>query len=263
MAINAPSSGIPGYDEFELNLEVAILEQLPPLFERLSAAPLTLQNVHRIDINAQGAYHLFLGRHLVYVGKSDAELGLRNRLERHFYRIQHRKNLLPADVTFKAVRVYSFNVMDVETILIGFYGKKKKGVVPEWNNSGFGSNDPGRERDTQKPSKFDSRYPLDIDVPLKLSPVGLSNPCTLGDALAWLRKELPYTFRFGQREQELQSPKVNPGKFIQPKMTMRNILEAAIKELPKGWQATALNGYCILYKEQGDSYKNPTLLLRS
>src|ERR1051325_7269606 len=104
MAASATASG---YGEFELNLEDAILQQLPPLFDQLSATPLAIVNIQAIPPDAQGAYLLYYQSNLVYVGKSDAEAGLRKRLERHSFKVLHRINLNPQDVTFKAARIYS------------------------------------------------------------------------------------------------------------------------------------------------------------
>lgn len=252
-----------GYADFELNLPGAIRAQLPPFLEKLPPAQLTLDNVNTIPSEAQGAYLLYLDDKLVYVGKSDAEAGLKARLERHYYKIQHRKNLDPRQVQFKSARIYSFSVMDVETILISFYEKLNGGSKPKWNTSGFGSNDPGKERDTQKPSEFNVAYPIDIDVQLGLAPLDLPKSCSIADALKWLRGQLPYTFRFEDSGHELKNANVGPDALFAKGATMRDILQKTCDSLPSGWQATVLSGYCILYKEKRDEYKQPTLVLRS
>ncbi len=89
------------------------------------------------------------------------------RLDRHAHTIQHRSNLNPSEVSFKAVRVFRFTAIDLETQLIRHYGT----IAPvTWNFSGFGSNDPGRERDTTnlRPEGFDANYPIDIDRQLEI-----------------------------------------------------------------------------------------------
>ena len=146
-----------GFDEFELDLAQSLLQQLPPKFANLAPAALTNTNTQTIPDKAQGAYLLFQKGVLVYVGKSDAEMGLRRRLERHSSKIQQRKNLVPADIEYKALSIFSFHVMDAETLLIKHYSSTL-GTRPAWNDSGFGANDPGRERDTTKVSRFDSMY---------------------------------------------------------------------------------------------------------
>jgi hypothetical protein len=151
-----------GYVEFELDLPGALLNQVVDQFDGMSDAQLTLTNILQIAPNAQGVYHLFYDGVLVYIGKSDAEAGLYTRLARHAQKIVDRKGLNPSLVTFKAIRVAVFAAMDLETQLLGHYGRTT------WNNSGFGSNDPGRERETtnKKPGGFDSLYPINIDIPL-------------------------------------------------------------------------------------------------
>jgi hypothetical protein len=104
----------------------------------------------------------------VYVGKTDAEAGLLSRLTRHSKKIQHRIGLTPASVLFKAVRVFVFTAIDLETQLIAHYGGTN---IVEWNGSGFGSNDPGEKRDTTtyKAGHFDAQFPIDIARPLAFS----------------------------------------------------------------------------------------------
>src|SRR4051812_27375677 len=109
----------------------------------MTGATLLPENVGQLP-EAQGVYQLSLDGVVVYIGKTDADAGLKNRLTRHSYSIQQRSNLDPSHVTFKAVRVYVFTAMDLETQLIRHYGGAS------WNSSGFGSNDPGRNRDHTK-----------------------------------------------------------------------------------------------------------------
>lgn len=75
--------------------------------------------------------------------------------------------------------------MDVESRLIAHYGA-------EWNGSGFGSNDPGRERETtNKPEQgFDARFPIDIDLPVEILAPG---DYTVDDALIALKEALAGT----------------------------------------------------------------------
>ncbi|TIL83467.1 MAG: GIY-YIG nuclease family protein [Mesorhizobium sp.] len=55
---------------------------------------------------------------IVYIGKADAEAGLRKRPRRHAWTIQHRQNLSVQDITLKAVRVFVFAAIDLERQLI-------------------------------------------------------------------------------------------------------------------------------------------------
>ncbi|BBL73240.1 GIY-YIG nuclease family protein [Methylomagnum ishizawai] len=252
---------MPGYLEFEFDLPAALLRNLVEVFGAMEAAPLLPGNLVGIP-ETQGVYQLLLRGDLVYIGKTDAEAGLRKRLERHARTIQHRVKLDPAEVAFKAVRVFVFTAMDLETQLIKHYGQ----IAPlPWNNSGFGSNDPGRERDTTnlKPEGFDAQYPVDIDRGIEL---GLPFPATAALACALLKECLPYTFRVenaGRGSRKPHPDLVNTQVVPPPKpYTTRQFIEAILKRLPPGWQATALPSRVILYKE-ARAYAFGTVIARS
>jgi hypothetical protein len=110
-------SARPGYGEFEFDLPEALLRGLVAKLDGLSAAPLTLDTVSAIA-NEQGVYQLFLGGDLVYIGKTDGEAGLCQRLTRRARKVMHRRNLDPATVSFKALRVFVFTAVDLESYLI-------------------------------------------------------------------------------------------------------------------------------------------------
>src|SRR5262245_12618134 len=118
-----------GYTDFEFDLSSALLARLVDVLEGLDAVPLLEQKVTSVP-EAQGVYQLFYREELVYIGKTDADAGLRKRLERHRAKVQHRKGLEPTDVCFKAVRIYVFTPMDLETELIRWYGGTAK---VRWN----------------------------------------------------------------------------------------------------------------------------------
>ena len=84
-----------------------------------------------------------------------------------------------------------FTAVDLETDLIKHYGGVK-GLA--WNGSGFGSNDPGRERDTtnNKPENFDYQYPIDIDRRLAIK---IPEAALAVEILQKLRNAVPYTIR--------------------------------------------------------------------
>jgi len=209
--------------------------------------PLTPEVVAAMP-EAQGVYQLFHQGKLVYIGKTDAQAGLRQRLSRHAWTIQHRKNLIPPDVSFKAIRVFVFTAMDLEAQLIEHY---RKTTPVSWNFSGFGSNDPGRERDTTnaKAEGFDAVFPVDLDRTVTTNFESLTNAFEI---LVTLRRWLPYTLRF-----ESQAPKSRRGHpdlyattiSVPPApFTTRELLVYIIKSLPPGWQGTLLAGRVILYK---------------
>jgi Eco29kI restriction endonuclease len=234
----------PGFYEFEFDLPDALLSSLVKIFDGMDGAPLLPVNVSELP-EAQGVYQLLLGGEVVYIGKTDAEAGLKNRLGRHAYSIQHRLNLDTEKVTFKAVRVFVFTAMDLETQLISHYGSSA------WNFSGFGSNDPGRNRDNTrlKTEGFDATYPIDIDRQLDIE--WPEHP-TAAQIVTRLKAELPYTLRYELRtggrkihpDFEAAQVTLSAGRY-----TVRTLVEAVIQALPAGWQATALPSRVIIYQE--------------
>jgi hypothetical protein len=250
-----------GYHEFEFDLPDALLKSVVGVFARMNSAVLLPSNVALIP-DAQGVYMLMLQDQIVYIGKTDADAGLRRRLDRHARTIQHRSNLGPNEVSFKAVRVFVFTAMDLETQLIRHYGGIASGP---WNFSGFGSNDPGRERDTTnlRPEGFDANYPIDIDRQLEMV---FPESATAASIVSALKDALPYTFRVeGQsRGSRRPHPDFEAAKVTlpAPTYTTRVVVEAVIRALPSGWQATALASRIIVYRETRN-YSFGTVIARS
>ena len=241
-----------GFQAFEFDLPAALLEQLVRVFEEIKPAPLTDQRTLNIP-EAQGIYQLLLktpiGFQPVYIGKTDAEAGLSKRLERHAKKVMHRQNVAPGDVFFKAIRVYVFTVIDLETRLIKYYGGKAG--LP-WNGSGFGSNDPGRQRDTTeyKKSHFDTKYPIDIDRVLEHT---IPASGTAADILKSLKDLMPYTIRFETVDGNSRQPHPDLAQAeltlpITRPLTCRETISAVIRSLPVGWHATKLPSHIIIYK---------------
>lgn len=233
------------YVEFEFNLPEALLNSLKLLLDGMQPDALTAENVANIP-EGQGVYQLFHRGSLVYIGKTDSDAGLPQRLGRHARSIQNRMNLNVEDVSFNAVRIFVFTAMDLETLLIRAYGE------PDWNNSGFGSNDPGRNRDRTRLNEdgFDARYPINVDRELDF-PLPLEG--TVAECLAALKQSLPFVFRFQSAERSKRKPhqELVDTRIALPEgqLTVRSVLEAIIGALPPGWQATALPSRVIIYRE--------------
>lgn len=249
------------YCEFEFDLPGALLVRLVEVLDGLDRAPLTQMGLEGVP-DAQGVYQLFLDGKLVYIGKTDAEAGLRKRLERHTRKILHRINLSPERVEYKAVRIYVFTAIDLETQLIKHYAGEG-GTA--WNNSGFGANDPGRRRDRTriKDSNFDAQFPIDLDRALDIS---FADCETAAQALLRLKLAVPYTVRFEnsgrsrQPHSDFVSSRVSLAS-IRP--TAREVLTSVVSSLPAGWQVTALRSHIVLYRERDDSYPDAMVLGRS
>lgn len=237
-----------GFVAFELDLMKAVMDQLVPSLDALTGAPLTLANAADLP-DAQGVYLLIHDGQVRYVGKTDAEAGLRTRLVRHVRKFEQRGNVKPDDVMFKAAQVLVLTAIDVESRLIAHY-------AAEWNGSGFGSNDPGRERETtNKPDQgFDARFPIDIDLPIEILPTGTM---TVHAAIMRAKIALPYTFRYEVTGKGSHAFRTKPHPdyvdtqvtLHPPPTTTRAFLRAIVAALPPGWQATQFVSHVILYKE--------------
>lgn len=248
---------VPGYAELEFDLAGALLLEVTELLTAMKPADLTATNLREVA-EAAGVYALYskASGDLLYIGKAEGSKGLFNRLTRHMRKINGREHITPSDIQFKAIRLFVFAAMDLETSLINFYGGTKR--VP-WNHSGFGSNDPGKERDTTKYKKghFDTEYPIRLDAAFVDIAPG-SYP--VSEIMQKMKDELPYLLRF-------QRPNPNSRKSFESDfativtiphrgMTTRELVELCVLGLPTGWKATALPSHIICYKN--DTRKFPS-----
>lgn len=245
-----------GYVEYEIDIEKVLRTELPGVLERIASAPLTADAVQAIPEGSKGAYVLFENGHPVYAGKTDTRHGFRDRLNRHAFTIQHRRNLDPSTISFKAIRILVFSNFDVEAILIGALRKADAGAL-RWNDSGFGSNDPGHNRETQEPADFDKERPVDIDRPLDwLEP----REWDVLPLLVALKDRLPYVFRYqtdaragGGRPMRHTvghaDQRAAPSVTIAAGDTIRIVLAKVLAALPEGWQATIFPDRVIIYRE--------------
>lgn len=251
-----------GFEILEFDLETALRDELVRLFDRMSAAPLTPSTAANLP-NAQGVYQLFHHNERVYVGKTDADAGLSRRLERHSTKIQGRRGLDPSRVMFKAVRIYVFTPMDLETQLIKYY-KNIDGRKPTWNDSGFGSNDPGRQRDhtKYKSEHFDAQFPIRTDLPVEGLPAGVSIP--ISEVLEMVAKQVPCYMRFERRPGSTKWHDDLTGGYItlsKASNTLQGVLQDVADALGPNWQFTVLPGYVIGYREQ-KAYDHAQMVIR-
>lgn len=252
-------SSPPGFRSFEFDLPSALLDQLVAIFDEMEQGPLTPEVASQVP-NAQGVYQLFHSGKLVYIGKTDGQAGLRQRLSRHSWTIRSRQNLDVSEMSFKAIEVLVFSAMDLESALIVRYRARR--CSPAWNGSGFGSNDPGRRRDTTalREDGFDANYPIDIDIPLNVEMGGGSISAL--DALARLATNVPYTLRHERNAQALAQLRAAMPVFAEER-TLREVFNSTCASLPPGWQATRLPGRVILYRETVDDYPGAEVIARS
>jgi hypothetical protein len=250
---------IGGFKTLEFDLPSALLEQVITMFGGMAPAPLSTDDTALIP-NAQGVYQLFHRERLVYVGKTDADAGLKQRLSRHSWAIKSRHNLNVEDMTFKAIQVLVFSAMDLETALIKHYKKIKE--PPVWNGSGFGNNDPGRRRDTTalKEDGFDALYPINIDQPII---VGWDPSSTALRVLTILAQAVPYTVRHEKTDDAVAELEAAHPQPFNGQTTAREVISRICSVLSEGWQATRLSGRVIMYRERVDNYPGSEVIARS
>lgn len=232
---------VAGFQQFEFALTEALILQLVECLDGLEPATLSLDDVLKIP-NGQGVYQLYRDGKLEYVGKTDTDAGLTTRLATHAAKVSGRPNLR-GRVEFKAVQVLVFSAMELETLLIRHY--KASGEPMSWQHSGFGSNDPGRQRDhtKYKDGHFDIRHPIDVAEEFT-EPLIIEGGSTVKQALDAIKSAIPYNFRYDRSsaldEQISEQLKIK---------SVKDGMERVLPFLPKGWQATKLPGYLILYPE--------------
>lgn len=243
-----------GYGELEFDLPSSLLEAVEQRFGNIQAQTLTEQHAAQIP-NEQGVYCLFYRDRLVYIGKTDGGAGLRARLLRHARKLIGRTGLSPKDVSFKALRIFVFTAMDIEQDLIRRHGGVR---ALAWNGSGFGSNDPGKERDTThfKHDHFDTMFPIDLaGCFVEFEP----REITVAAALGQLKERLPYLLRFEKDHADLVHATVT----LTAGMTTQRVLELCIDALPPGWHATALPSHIIAYKNDDRKFPSGKQIARS
>ena len=135
--------------------------------------------------------------------------------------------------------------------------KGDKNALP-WNDSGFGSNDPGHNREAQEPARFYQDYPVDIDRPLDVS-LFAEERVEVKEALVRLKEHLPYTLRFetdigtnGKAARHTIGHSDQRGVYVElpaETVTLRTALQLILNALPAGWRGTVFPDRVILYKE--------------
>ncbi|MCX3286047.1 GIY-YIG nuclease family protein [Streptomyces sp. NEAU-H22] len=246
------SSGADGrgvfHDDFRLSITKALGDQLAQALRSLGRAPLREESLAKLE-ERPGVYQLYVNDVFVYVGKADRRhKGLPGRLRNHLRKLSGRRNLALADVTFSCLYVdEDFSALAPEQLLINHY--KERGGIP-WNNSGFGSKDPGRRRDTTvlKKDHFDVQYPINLAAPVQGVSPGTSDLRTF---LKQLKAGLPYNFRYVEPSCAADiSVEVPDGP-----LSADEAFRLASASLPVSWQITALLNYVIMYEEE-EQYKS-------
>jgi hypothetical protein len=226
---------------YSFDFLATITEQLEEKLESMSFTKLTdeaLRELHEFQQKnelRQGVYLLVYKKKAVYVGKAD---DVRDRIGQHFRKLNGRRNLDVSKIGFKCLLLDpSMSTAANEDLLIG--GFRKKGLC-EWNGSGFGAKDPGKERDTTTANSFDSSFPINEDWLCE----NINDQETVRSLLRKLKTKLPFLLR----HEEIGDADDRQLDLSAVDRSAKSVLRAAASSLGDGWQATALKSHMILYK---------------
>lgn len=186
----------------------------------------------------QGVYVIHYDGIPKYVGKANH---VRDRLVQHLTKLRGRRGIHPQRLGYKALLLdKSMSTAANEDILIAMFKEEHQDM---WNGVGFGPKDPGKERDTTKPGKFDRDHPIVDDFPINLHP-DESGAIGLGKLLTAMKTQLPYVFRYDVPAAELERAILV--SHVQP--IARDLLQAAVTFLGEGWRGAIISYGMVLYK---------------
>lgn len=232
--------------EFDFDLARAVVDQLIESLSALSVGLLSVNNLANVS-NVQGVYQLFHEDVAVYIGKADRSL--RTRLRRHLRSLSARQNIDVTRLGFKALYIHkNWTTWTSEDVLLRRFAE-----TCAWNSSGYGSNDPGRNREqTDLGSEhFHQQFPIRADWIVDEVPAGKYEANAL---LQQVKKSLPYLFRYETRNPKRWrqgSPKYNERELVvdRASMTAEELISSIARQLGPTWQATRFPSHYILYEE--------------
>lgn len=183
----------------------------------------------------QGVYVLHEDDTPVYVGKA---YDVCERLAQHRGKLIGRQNINIDEIKYQAILLEkSMSTAVNETLLIELY--KEVGAAG-WNGTGFGPKDPGKERDTTEPGKFDADHPIKSNWPIKIS----DSDNTAAKVSAALKKQAPFVFRY-----KIESEDTNkPMNLISSYMPADSLFTILVETLGQGYRGAILSFGMVLYK---------------
>jgi hypothetical protein len=226
-----------------------VSEQLKNKLETLSASLVddaALSRLHEFQAevrSAQGVYMLIYDGQPRYIGKAN---NVKDRLAQHLTKLRGRRHIDLDKLAYKVLILdHSMSTAANEDILIGLF---KAQYSDMWNGAGFGPKDPGKERDTTKPGKFDQQHPIIDDYPVAID-LDLEGGIQLGSLLARMKLQLPYVFRYdvpaSVQQSTIHLQSVNH--------VAHDLLQAIVTHLGDGWRGAVISYGMVLYKT-GKSY---------
>jgi hypothetical protein len=205
-----------------------------------------------------GVYRLRYEGRPIYAGK--AKTSLLERLRNHYRHMGGRHGLdrALAECTF-VVLPPPWDVRTNEEGLINYY--REHGEA-SWNVDlyGFGSNDPGRNRDRSRPSNYHQDHPARRDYQISVP----SGNYTVEQVLKRVKRQTPYLVRY-QTERLGDEPDWEEGLARPVTLnssysgTIEDFLVRLCREYLWEWQLTYLPLGYILYKERYD-YEHAVVL---
>jgi hypothetical protein len=235
---------MPASGEFRLSITRALADQLSDGLAALDPAPLDPLDIAHVDPKP-GVYQLYENGTLIYVGKAQASEPLPKRLRQHYDKLTGRLGV--GAMTFTCLYVHEdMEAVSPEQLLITKY--KGEGEAA-WNFMGFGSKDPGKERDTTRidADHFDAVHPINLDF---VCPDIKAGTYIVADLLKLVKKKLPFLFRYESAPFHAQLD-VKIAKNAPTANELFEALGAVIADADPKWRITALPGYVIMYPKEG------------
>lgn len=227
---------------FQFNLPRAVAEHLFNGLDKLQPSPLAIENLQALRAfqvemrSTQGVYVIYEQQSAVYAGKSN---DLVERLGEHREKLRARRGIDMGLIGFKALVLdESWSTSANEDLLIGQFKNRSE---CKWNGTGFGPKDPGKERDTTKPSWFNNTYPIRDDWPVENVP----DQAAVGDVLRVLKDQLPFLLRY----ERLGKAAAVPVDLDGIPRNARAVLVKCAQALGANWQLTLLKFGFILYQD--------------
>ncbi len=231
------------HDLYVFDFLRTVSQQLKNTLEDLKPSPLDdmailrLQEFQLASQSAQGVYMLIYNDEPKYIGKAN---NVKDRLSQHLTKLRGRKNIDLKALAYKVLILdKSMSTAANEAILIGMFKEQYNGM---WNGAGFGPKDPGRERDTTKPGKFDQQHPIIDDYHIDI-PIDANGSLEIRNLLSAMKAQLPYVFRY-----EVPDDLLSKQIIVANDNTARGLLQAVVSHLGAGWRGAIISYGMVLYK---------------
>jgi len=212
-------------------------------------ALLALSEFQTTRNSAQGVYLLHEGDAPRYLGKAK---NVHVRLRQHLRKLSGRQNINLQEVGYKALLLdNSMSTAANEELLIEMYEGRFDDM---WNGGGFGTKDPGKNRDTTVPGKFDQEHRIIRDFPVE----NIQDQETISSLFNKMKRELPYLFRSA-----IGDAKSTSLDLTGVERNAESLLRAALQALPSGMHAAILAYGMVAYNNAPRHYPLSVVVIPS